>query len=232
MTFSIRESLKFGWAHTKQHSGLLFKVLLVLFTLQVLSAIVTSALEGTLIGVLATIAIGIGGFVVGVGFTLITLRIAQGKHVEFKEIIPPMQMLWHYFAASFLVGLIIFGSVLGIVLAMGAVSIALGGTMAMFPLLTIIAVLAALMVVSYFAVRFSMVRFLVLDGVGITASLERSTKLTKGHMWKLLGFLIVLVLVNMLGMIAFLVGLLVTIPLTMIAYAHVYQKLHAHHSAH
>lgn len=232
MTFSIRESLKFGWAHTKQHSGLLFKVLLVIFALQVLSAIITRVLEGTLIGVLATMAVGIAGFAVGVGFTLITLRIAQGKHVEFKEIIPPFQTLWNYFAANFLVGLIIFGSVLAIVLGMGLVSMLLGGTMALFPLMTIIAGGLALVAAGYFAVRFSMVRFLILDGVGITDSLKRSTKLTKDHMWPLLRFLLVLILVNILGLIVFLVGILVTLPLTMIAYAHIYQKLHAHHSSH
>ena len=198
MTFSIEESLRFGWEKTKQHSGLLFQVLLTLFVLQVVYAIVSRVLAGSAIGALAMVALAVAEFVVGVGLTLITLRIAQGKHVEYKNIIPPLQMLWHYALANILAGIIIVvGFILFIVPGI------------------------------YFALRFSMVRFAVIEGAGITGSLRKSSDLTDGIKWKLLAFLLVICLVNILGMLLFFVGLLVTIPVTMIAYASVYQKLHA-----
>ncbi len=56
--------------------------------------------------------------------------------------------------------------------------------------------------------------------------------MTVGVKWHLLGFLLIVALLNLLGAIVFLVGLLVTVPVTMIAYAHIYQKLQAHHRAH
>ena len=44
-----------------------------------------------------------------------------------------------------------------------------------------------------------------------------------------LGFVIIIALLNIAGMLLLLVGLLVTIPVSMIAYAHVYVILHEHH---
>jgi len=69
------------------------------------------------------------------------------------------------------------------------------------------------------------VRYEVIDGAGIMESFERSTKLTDGYKWQLLGFFVVLALINAVGALLFLVGLLVTIPISMIAAAYVYIKL-------
>jgi multisubunit Na+/H+ antiporter MnhG subunit len=59
-------------------------------------------------------------------------------------------------------------------------------------------------------------------------SFERSTKLTDGQKWPLLGFFIVAAIANIIGAILLVVGLLITIPVTMIAFAHIYLKLKAH----
>ena len=200
--FSIEESLSFGWAKTKEHSGLIFKSLLTLFAVQIAYMIVEKVLVGTLMGILGQIALTFAEFVVGVGLTLITLRIAQGKHVEFKDIIPPVDVLWRYFVASLVAGLIII---------IGFVCFIIPGI--------------------YFTLRLSMYRFAVLDGAGIMESLSKSSVATRGVRWHLLGFFLVAVLINILGAILLLVGLLVTIPVTAIAYAHIYQKL-SHHRSH
>ena len=229
MHFSIKESLVFGWHKTRAHSGLLFKVLLIIFALQVASAVVTRVLEGTLIGGLASVALSIAQFVVGVGLTYITLRLAQGKHTELKDIIPPLEVLWRYFASSLLVGLIALGIVLVLalgVLALGALS---GGLQtSIFPMWVGFGVLVGVIALVYISLRFSMVRYAILDGAEIGESLTKSIEITKGHLWHLLGFLLVLGLLNLLGMILLLVGLLVTIPVSTIAYASVYEKLRKH----
>jgi Co/Zn/Cd efflux system component len=233
MTISLKESLSFGWHKTKSHSGLLFKILLILFGLQVVYAVVGRVLEGTLIGALAVVALSVAQFVVGVGLTLVTLRIAQGKHVELKEIVPPLEVLWRYFLASVLVGLIVMGVIVGLVLAAMVLAVVTGGMNSVFfPLWIAVGICAGVIAISYFAVRFSMVRYAVLDGSGVVESLTCSTKITKGHMWEVLWFLLVVALLNIAGAILLLVGLLVTIPVTMIAYAHVYEKLHKHPHTH
>jgi uncharacterized membrane protein len=78
----------------------------------------------------------------------------------------------------------------------------------------------------YLMVRYSMVRFAVIDGASVTDSLRKSAELTQGIKWHLLWFILAIIAINIIGAVLFLVPLLVTVPVTMIAYAHVYQKLH------
>lgn len=200
--FSIEESLKFGWHKTKAHSSLLFQVMLTLFALQVVSSIVTKVLGNTMQGIAATIVLAVVSLFVGVGFTIITLKLAKGEHASYADILPSGMLVWRYLVANLLTGLLV---VIG------------------FILLIIPGI--------YLLLRYSMVRYSIIDGAGITDSLRHSAHMTMGVKWHLLGFFVVLILINIVGAILLLVGLLVTVPVTMIAYAHVYQKLHAHHAA-
>lgn len=203
-TFSIKESFAFGWRKTKQHSGLLLRTMLILFALQVAQALVGTVLEHQPIGILASVAIFAAEAVVGIGFTLITLKIAKGVRATYADITPPARLVWEYILASLLAGLMI---------AAGLLLFIVPGV--------------------YLAVRFSMVRFAVLEGEGVIGSIKKSGTLTEGVKWRLLGFLLVCGLLNAAGIIFFAIGLLVSVPVTAVAYAHVYQKLHArHHGEH
>ena len=201
--FSIEESLKFGWSKTKAHSSLLFQVMLTLFALQVVSSIVTKVLGHSMQGVAASIVLAVVTLFVGVGFTIITLKIARGEHASYADIMPHLSLVWRYLVANLLSGLFV---------AIGFILLIIPGV--------------------YLMLRYAMVRYAILDGAGITDSLSKSAHMTDGVKWKLLGFFAVLILINIVGAILLLVGLLVTVPVTMIAYAHVYQKLHAHHATH
>lgn len=197
-SFSIEEALRFGWAKTRAHSGLMFQVMLTLFAVQVAGSIVDKVLHNTIEGALATVALTLVSVVVGVGLMYISLKLARGEHASYRDIVPPTKMVWHYFCASVLTGVLI---------VVGFILLIIPGI--------------------YLALRYSMVRYLIIDGVGITDSLRKSAAMTDGMKWKLLGFLGVVVLVNIAGALLFIVGLLITIPTTVIAYAHVYQKLNS-----
>jgi uncharacterized membrane protein len=67
--------------------------------------------------------------------------------------------------------------------------------------------------------------FIVDKGLGPIEALKESARITKGNKWNLFLFGLLLVLINILGALALLVGLFVTIPTTMIANAFVYRKL-------
>ena len=201
--FSIEEALTFGWHKTKAHSALLFQALLTLFAVQVAHAIVAKVLAHTLIGAVAVIVLFIVTLFLGVGLTVITFKIAKGERTSYADILPSGGLVWRYFVAQLLSGLfILIGFILLIVPGI------------------------------YLMLRYSMVRFAIIDGSGIVDSLGRSAHVTTDVKWHLLLFLIVIIMLNIVGAILLLVGLLVTVPVTMIAYAHVYQKLHAHHAAH
>ena len=195
-SFSICEALEFGWTKTKAHSGLLFRVMLTLFALDVASAIVHKVLNDTLLGVGAGVAFIVVGVIVGAGFTRILLRIAQGHAAHYQDLVPPARLVWYFFCASV---------VAGVITAVGLVALIIPGI--------------------YLALRFSMVRFAVLDGAGITESLRQSGKETRGHKWHLLGLFLVLAGVNLVGLLLLYVGLLITVPVSGLAWAHVYLKL-------
>ena len=76
------------------------------------------------------------------------------------------------------------------------------------------------------ALMMGMYAFLVVEKnmKGIDA-LKASKELTKGARWQLLGFGLLLLLLNMLGAVALLVGLLVTMPMSMVAGVEVYKQL-------
>lgn len=194
--FAIGESIKFGWHKTRTHSGVLFQGMLALFALQVMSSIVDKVLKDTVEGFLAMLALTVVSVIVGAGFTVITLKLAKGEHASYKDLVPQGALVWHYFCASVLAGL-----------------------------LCVLGLLALIVPGVYLLLRFSMVRFAILEGSGITQSLKKSSELTVGVKWRLLGFFLALIGLNVLGALALLIGLLITVPVSAIAYAHVYLAL-------
>ncbi|OGG53371.1 hypothetical protein A2851_00125 [Candidatus Kaiserbacteria bacterium RIFCSPHIGHO2_01_FULL_53_29] len=67
--------------------------------------------------------------------------------------------------------------------------------------------------------------FVVDRSLGPINAMKESARITKGHRWQLLGFLGLILLLNILGLLAFIVGLLVTVPVTFLAVAHAYRTL-------
>jgi uncharacterized membrane protein len=77
-----------------------------------------------------------------------------------------------------------------------------------------------------FAMMFMFATFVVIDReLGPINAMNESARIAKGYKWQLLGFIVVLALLNLLGLIALVVGLLVTVPVTSLAFTHVYRAL-------
>lgn len=222
-SFSISEALEKGWHLMRMHSGLIFQMMLSLFALQVVSTIVSRTLQGTLIGFLASFALGVLGIFMGVGMTLIALRLARGHAAHYQDLFPNWFVVLRFMCANILAGLVVL-----VPLLIGGLII-WGAWIANVPLLMVALCIATAIVCVYVVIRYSFVRFAVLDGAGIVESLSRSAVLTRGHIWHLILFLLVLILINIIGAVLLLVGLLVSVPVSLLAYAHVYVKLDVHH---
>lgn len=200
-SFSIEEALRFGWHKTREHSSLVFQVVLTILALQVATSVVQNTIGQTPLGILAIIVLSVLGVFLGAGAMHIALKLAHGTHAHYRDIMPPFTLVWPYFLSGLLAGL---------------------ATLAGLILLVIPGI--------YLALRFSMARFAVLEGARPVESLRKSTHITRGHRWHLLGFFLVLALLNIVGAILLLVGLLITLPVSAFAYAHVYLKLKGHHA--
>lgn len=230
--FSIREAVVFGWHKLKERSGLVFGVVLTMFALEVVSSMVQKTLQGTLLGAMASIVLAIAGIVLGAGATLIFLRLVKGEPARYRDIVPEIRLVWKYFAVSVLTGVIVLaplvvaGSLSFVLLAStGSINFSEGipaeGSLPMLVIAGLITAVAGIAAV-YLGLRYSMARLSVVDGAEILESLRQSTRLTTGVMWRLLLFVLAIIGLNLLGLLAFAVGLLVTVPISMLAFIHVY----------
>jgi uncharacterized membrane protein len=249
--FSIIDALKIGWAKTRTHSALVFQVVLTFFVYQVVSVMVERVLNGTGIGVLAVFGLTVLGVFIGTGAMLIALRLARGEKTTYRHILPDYRVVWKFFVAGLCAGFIIMlPGIVAALLVLNNLIAALGFAQLraivtqlqfatnpaqvqslLMPIFTHIgfvgyfAMFLGVVLSTYLALRYSMVRFSVIDGAGITESLRESTKMTHGVKWPLFGFSVLLIVINIIGSIPFGLGLLITAPISLIAYAHVYDKL-------
>ena len=58
-----------------------------------------------------------------------------------------------------------------------------------------------------------------------SSAMKESWRITKGHKWQLVLLFLALLGINLLGILALVVGIFVTVPITMLAFAHAYRTL-------
>jgi uncharacterized membrane protein len=76
------------------------------------------------------------------------------------------------------------------------------------------------------AIFFMFTTFIVIDKeLGPIEAMKESMRIGKGYRWPLLGFICVLFLIMLGGVIALLVGVLVAMPVTSLAFVHAYRVL-------
>lgn len=197
---SIRECVSYGWEILKKRPLVVIGAMVLTMLINgIISSVFTPA-EGTPFS-LTVLVMGLVSGAIGIltelGLVTFTLRAHDAvERVQLKDLWNPKPFVY-YLAGQIVVGFIV---VIGIIL------------------LIVPGVIAALglMFTSY----------LIVDkGRGPLEALKESWHLTKGH--KLTLFLLVLALtgLNILGLLALVVGLLVTIPVSMLALVHAYRTL-------
>lgn len=78
------------------------------------------------------------------------------------------------------------------------------------------------------SVGLAFVGYLVVDrGAGPIEAMKESWRITKGHKWQLLLLFLALLGINLLGILALFVGIFVSVPITMLAFARAYRTLAA-----
>lgn len=199
-SFSIGDSIKFGWSTFNERRAFYVGASAVIFGISLAWDWFSSALQhtDTVAGPVTAVIFGIViSALLSMGEIHFALRAYDAPHdVRLKDLWAPRHF-WYFVLAGILSGLIILAG---------------------FILFVIPAFIFALMIM--FA------GYVIVDeGRGPIASIKESARLTKGHRWKLLGFVLATLGINILGFIALLVGLLVTMPVTLIATAYVYRSL-------
>jgi len=196
--FSKKEAISFGWNLTKTNFGF-FVLLLILVA--VISVVLTSIPylakgKSPLLLILSLIDI-IVRTIITMGLIKISLKFCDNEKAKISDLFSSYPLFFKYLIGSILYVLIILG---------GLILLIVPGII--------------------WAIQFQFFGYLIIDkGLGPIEALKKSSKITKDAKWNLFLFGILLVLINILGALALLVGLFVTIPTTMIANAFVYRKL-------
>jgi len=140
---------------------------------------------------------GILEMVVSLGLMKMCLRFVDGDRGELVDLFATFSLLISYLIASILVG---FVTTIGLIL------------------LIIPGII--------WGIRFQFFGWVIVDkNVGPFEAMQESWEITRGSAWNLFLLWIMLAGINILGMMALLVGLLVTIPLTMLTIGYVYRQL-------
>ncbi|MGZ8401346.1 MAG: hypothetical protein ACXWVI_08620 [Methyloceanibacter sp.] len=202
-TLSIGDCLRFGWETFKKRPWFFVGSTVVILLASGLINTFSNTIDGVVGGsaeapTLVGIAVNLAlGTLLSMGATAFYLAAQDNPETVDLSLLWRPQPFWKYLGASILFGL----------------AVAVG-----FVLLIVPGIIVALM--------FMFTTFIVIDrGLGPIEAMKESRCITYGHKWSLLGFTLMLVLVNLLGVIALVVGLLVSIPVSSLAVAHAYRVL-------
>jgi len=196
--FSKKEAIKFGFNLVKKN--IIFFV--ILYVIIILISGFFSSLRAVTIenSTGASLLFGllefIANLVISMGVINIGLKLVDGEKAKYKDLFYYKPIL-NYFLASIAQGFIVIAG---------------------FILLIIPGVI--------FAVRLQYINYLIVDkNAGPIEAIKKSWNITRGSTWNLFFLGILLFLINILGVLCLLVGLFVTVPLSLLANTFVYRKL-------
>lgn len=199
LSFSIGEAFGFGWSKTKSNLIFLIGLVLIIGVINAFPGVVVSA--GGKDAVALAFVVRIIGWVlqmiVTLGSLAVMLALVDGKKPSYEDLWTNVSKVLNYIVAGILYGVIV---------VVGLILLIIPGI--------------------YFGLKFMFYGYAIVDkGMGPIEALKYSGKLTSGVKWKLILLHFASFGVALLGVIALVVGLLVAIPVIMLAQAYVYRTL-------
>ena len=197
--FIISEAVQFGWNTTKSNIGFFIGIVIVAGLIQYIPDTVAAIIEvdTSFQSLIIRIASYVLSAIIVMGLIKICLRFCDGEKGEFSDLFSCYPLFFKYMVGSILYGFIV---------VVGLILLIIPGII--------------------WAIEFYFFDYLIVDkGLGPIDALEKSSEITRGVKWDLFIFDILVGIINLLGLLCLLVGLFVTIPVTMVATAFVYRKL-------
>ncbi len=198
-TFSIRAALSFGWEKTHAHLSFFIPFMAGLIAVVLLLNMLVNVAEhsGWVMRVAMNVISVVVNVILGLGLIKLSLDVIHEKKPTVHTLFSENDHFFQYFFASFLY----------------AVATFIGFVLLIIPGVII-------------AVRLRYFGYAIIEKkMGIIDSLKESYRLTKGNTWQLFLFALVIFGINILGFIPLGLGLLITVPISMIAVAYVWRKL-------
>ena len=214
--FSLQEVFMFGWTKTVQHAWFIALTFII-------ASIISSAVK------FVPLINYVVGIFIGLSVVSISILMSRNHEFTFSDLYTPV--LSQKRVLKFIVLTVLYMFLIAICLAPLSIvvtaSLMNNKAMAIFGLL-----LSALTLVPgiYLSVRMKFFPFVVVENenASVLDLIKMTYKLSSHHFLSIFLFLVAATLLNILGVMFFFVGILVTIPVTVLASAHMYNKLKDH----
>ena len=189
--------IKESWVIVKENYKLIYALLIAFILYQFVQSLISAFFENSILSVLISLAFFVITVFLEIGFIKISLKIVDKKAAKFQELWAYPQYLLRMLGATILYSIaILVGLILFIIPGI------------------------------YLAIRLQFYSYTLLDkDKNIMESLKGSWEMTKGNVINLTLFMLLIFAINILGALALLVGLLITIPISFIAVTLLYRKL-------
>jgi uncharacterized membrane protein len=215
-TFTIGSSIRFGWETFKKRPIFFAAATIAVFAASwIISYVLGLLSQGGAATLLATLANMIVSILISMGTAAFFLRAHDApESVSFADYWHP-RPFWKFVVGMLLTGLIV---------AVPAFALLLLATFVNVNLVLVGLGVYALAILP----RVLFVQYLVIDtGAGPVDAVRKSFRMTRSAWLQLVGLFVVSILLNILGALALVVGLLVTTPVTTLALVHAYRTLSA-----
>lgn len=201
----VAECFRFAWTTFKKRPWILIGALLI----TIIAGAISSALFGTdnqefgiVVGAMVLASV-IVNVLIEIGFLTFFMRAHDSiESVQISDLWNPKPFVFY------LVGQII----VGIIVIIGLVLLIVPGLIA--------------------AVSLFFTSYLIVEGKGPIEAMKASWEMTKGNRWKVALLLLAVAGINLAGFLAFVVGLVVTVPMSMLALVHAYRTVRKNAPAH
>lgn len=205
--FSYKEALNFGWEGVKNNLVFFIGLFLLVIGLNIVPSIVGAILQaiggksGSFFIVLLVFVISIIGIIIelltSIGIFNVSLNYYDSGTVKIGDFFSKWGLIGQYVMCTL---------VYGVIVLIGCILLIVPGII--------------------WSIKYQFAPLLVVDkGMGAMDAIKASGDMTSGYKWDLFIFWIVLVVINVIGALALLIGLFVTIPISWLAYIWVYRKL-------
>jgi uncharacterized membrane protein len=198
-TFSMSDALQFGWNTLRDNIAFFLKLLIALALVAIVPAMIITKLAAMLgpLGLIIHFLNLVWQSILGMGVLKIMLKLYDHAPVSVSDLWSTLPLVLDYIVVKFLFGVIV---------TVGIILLIIPGMI--------------------WGVQFYLASYLVIDkGLSPVPALKASSAITYGAKWDLGVFASVVAAVNLLGLICAGVGLIITLPITMLASVYVYRKL-------
>ena len=222
---SISEIIGHAWKLFKAHWVLLVSLSILNWAISFVSDYisklgqVTRVPESLTLYAFTALSLGIISTLIHIGVLRIGLDIVDGKKPKPEELLNHSSLFWKFLAVTVISAGVLIVSI-AIPVGIGLL-LAFALHQASYLALGFIAIIPAV----YLSLIFFFAPAIIVDTDSkIIATFKKSAAMTKHNRWSLLGFVVAFAVLNIFGVILLGFGLLVTFPVTLLAYISLYRK--------